>query len=539
MPTIAVDKADFYKELGQEFTTEEFDELCFRFGIELDEDTTTHDRPFVDGVQEKPQLKIEVAANRYDMLCFEGIARALNIYLGRRSLPKYRLLKSERLEQIIVKPETMSIRKYVSGAILRNITFDQAKYASFIALQDKLHANLGRNRTLIAIGTHDYDSIEGPFTYEALRPSTIKFTPLNQKSEMTAEEMMNFYEHDRHLGRYLHIIRDSPVYPVIYDAKRRVCSMPPIINSEHSKISPKTKNVFIEATATDKTKLEIVIKVIVAMFSEHCTEPFTVKPVEIVSPHNGESRIVPDLSPKPFRAEVDYINNCTGLSLSPDALCELLRSMSFDATVESDTKFLNVLVPCTRADVLHQCDIMEDVAIAHGYDNLPIAFPDKSATIGVPATLSRLSDIVRIESAIAGWVEVMPLILCSHDESYGFLQRPDDGKAVVLANPKTIEYQIVRTTLLPGVLKTIRENRMHSLPIQIFEVSDVAFKDDARERKARNQRNWAAVYCGQNSGFEIVQGLLDRIMTMLSTEPVLANGEQPGYYIEETNGTSC
>jgi phenylalanyl-tRNA synthetase beta chain len=80
---------------------------------------------------------------------------------------------------------------------------------------------------------------------------------------------------DRHLGRYLHIIRDSPVYPVIYDSNRVVCSLPPIINGDHSKISTKTRNIFIECTATDKTKVEIVINILVAMFSEYAEEKFS------------------------------------------------------------------------------------------------------------------------------------------------------------------------------------------------------------------------------------------------------------------------
>ena len=65
------------------------------------------------------------------------------------------------------------------------------------------------------------------------------------------------------------------MYPVIFDANRVVCSMPPIINSDHSKISTKTRNVFIECTATDRTKLELVINIMVAMFSQYCEEPFT------------------------------------------------------------------------------------------------------------------------------------------------------------------------------------------------------------------------------------------------------------------------
>lgn len=80
---------------------------------------------------------------------------------------------------------------------------------------------------------------------------------------------------DRHLGKYLHIIRDSPVYPVILDANQTVCSLPPIINGDHSKISVNTKNVFIEITALDKTKVEIVNRILVSMFSQHVAEPFT------------------------------------------------------------------------------------------------------------------------------------------------------------------------------------------------------------------------------------------------------------------------
>lgn len=76
------------------------------------------------------------------------------------------------------------------------------------------------------------------------------------------------------MSKYLHIIRDSPVYPIIYDAKDQVLSMPPIINSNHSKITLNTKNVFIDVTATDQTKLDIVVNIVSTMFSEYCAEPF-------------------------------------------------------------------------------------------------------------------------------------------------------------------------------------------------------------------------------------------------------------------------
>lgn len=542
MPTISVDKAELYKALGREYTTEEFETLCFEFGIELDEDTSNQERPIVNGKQEPAQLKIEIPANRYDMLCFEGIALMLNIFREKTPFPNYKLVepKSGKLETITVHPDTLKVRPYVSGAILRNIKFTQDNYDSFISLQDKLHQNLARQRTLVAIGTHDLDTIKGPFTYEALRPKDIKFIPLNQTKEMTAEDLMQFYEKDKHLGKYLNIIKDKPVYPVIYDSNRTVCSMPPIINGDHSKITLKTTNVFVEMTATDQTKLEIVNNIIIAMFSQYCAEPFTIEPMQVISKHNSLTRIVPDISPRKATAEVDYINACCGLSLSPSEICTLLTKMCYSAVPsKSDKNIIDVLVPPTRADVLHQCDIMEDVAIAYGFNALPRTAPSKASTIAKALPINKLSDIIRLEAAMAGWSEVMPLILCSHDENFAWLNRADDGtSAVRLANPKTAEYQIVRTSLLPGLLKTIRENKKHSLPIKVFEAADVAFKAPELERKARNERHFAAAFTAKTSGFEIVHGLLDRMMLMLKTAFVTREegleGKGPdAYWIEE------
>ncbi|KAL2416433.1 Phenylalanine-tRNA ligase beta subunit [Exophiala dermatitidis] len=546
MPTITVDKAALFQALGREYTTEEFDELCFDFGIELDEDTSLSERPVVNGKQEPPQLKIEIPANRYDMLCFEGIQLMLNIFNRKVAAPQY-VLKAPpngELQTITVTKDTARIRPYVSGAVLRNIKFDQARYESFIDLQDKLHQNLARQRTLVSIGTHDLDTIKGPFTYEALPPKDVTFVPLNQTQEMNGEELMAFYDKDKHLGRYLHIIRDSPVYPVIYDSNRNVCSLPPIINGDLSKITLNTKNVFIEVTATDKTKLETVVNIVVTMFSQYTSEKFTVEPIQIVSEHNGESRQVPDLTPRATQAEVDYINACCGLSLSPQEICDLLTRMSYTARPsKSDPNLIDVDVPPTRADVLHQADIMEDVCIAYGFNRLPRAFPKVNATIAAPLAINKLSDILRLEAAMAGWAEVLPLILCSHDENFGWLNRKDDGKtAVRLANPKTAEYQVVRTTLLPGLLKTIRENKHHSIPIKIFEVSDVAFKDESLERKSRNERHFGAAWYGKTSGFEVVHGLLDRLMAMLKAAFItheegleIKNGKPHGmeYWIQE------
>jgi phenylalanyl-tRNA synthetase beta chain len=131
-------------------------------------------------------------------------------------------------------------------------------------------------------------------------------------------------------------------------------------------------------------------------------------------------------------------------------------------------------------------------------------------------------------------------VQCSHEENFAWLNRLDDGNtAIKIANPKSSEFQVVRTTLIPGLLKSIRENRSHPLPIKVFETSEVAFKDTTRERQARNERRAAAVWCNKTAGFEVVHGLLDRAMKMLEIPRIRSDDREAetGYYLKETSGT--
>lgn len=111
--------------------------------------------------------------------------------------------------------------------------------------------------------------MQGPFTYRALDPEDITFVPLKQERAFRADELMAHYlKNDQKLKKFVPLIKDSKVYPVIYDAAGTVLSLPPIINGAHSAISLDTKNVFVECTATDLTKAKIVLNTVITMFSE-------------------------------------------------------------------------------------------------------------------------------------------------------------------------------------------------------------------------------------------------------------------------------
>jgi len=399
---------------------------------------------------------------------------------------------------------------------------------SFIDLQDKLHQNLARKRTLVAIGTHDLDKIKGPFKYGAKPPKDIKFVPLNQVKEFNAEELMELYAGDSHLKQYLGIIRDSPVYPVIYDANNVVLSMPPIINGEHSKITLNTKNVLIEMTATDLTKGKVVMDTLVTMFAQYCSQPFVIEAGQVTTP-DGQVLEYPTLSYRKESIEKDKVNKLVGVDLSADQIAKLLSKMSLPSKALDSDK-VKVEVGPTRHDILHPCDIIEDVAIAYGYNNIEKTMP-KSMTIASQQPINKLTDLLRQSVAQSGFTETLAFSLCSRDDISTRLRKDLSPEAVHISNPKTLEFQVARTTLLPGILKTVQANRNRPLPLRLFEISDVVLKDPSKDVGAKNQRNLCAVNYDQSPKFEVIHGLLDRVMQLLEI-PSVPVGDVTGYYLQ-------
>ena len=174
---------------------------------------------------------------------------------------------------------------------------------------------------------------------------------------------------------------------------------------------------------------------------------------------------------------------------------------------------LSLEIPPVRSDVLHACDIIEDIGIAFGYNNIPRELPPTN-TIGQQIPQNKFTDLVRLELAQAGYIECLTMSLLSIKENYDFLcHKFNENEAVQISNPKTIEFEVVRTSLIPGLLKVFQSNTNESLPQRIFEVSDISVLDDTSEVLARNERRISGLYMNTNSGFEVIQGVVDLLMT--------------------------
>lgn len=200
MPTVGLKAEQLFERLERRYTEDEFQELCFEFGLELDDVTSEKEQLTKSVGAEKAKdasdeviFKIDIPANRYDLLCMEGIVRALRVFKGLDKTQTFTLVEPTQRQKLTVmyrnllctncvcsvrkkikscvlflitcaaaffRPDTQAVRPFCVAAVLRGVTLTQDSYDSFIDLQEKLHQNICRKRTLVAIGTHDLDTIK-------------------------------------------------------------------------------------------------------------------------------------------------------------------------------------------------------------------------------------------------------------------------------------------------------------------------------------------------------------------------------------------
>ncbi|ELP88139.1 phenylalanyl-tRNA synthetase beta chain, putative [Entamoeba invadens IP1] len=498
MPTISVDPDYLFTLIGKKFTKEEFEDVCFQYGIELDE---------VDQEEGKTVYKIEVGANRYDLLCVEGLAICLRSFLKLSPFPEYTCKPSG--VQIHVGKDVEKVRPICMGAVLRGINFTDASYKSFIDFQDKLHLTIGKKRSLVAIGTHDMDTLVPPFRYVALKPEEIKFEPLKCTTEMDGNQVIEHFSNDLKLKEYVKLLKGKEVFPVFLDSKGVVMSLPPLINGNHSKITLNTHNVFVDMTGMDRTKVMMALQTVVTCFSMYSATPFSVESVEVIGgPMNNfdetKTTITPVLDKQNTPTTLAYLNKSLGLNLDKETVADLLIKMGIEYKDEV------AIVPPMRTDVMHPCDIMEDLAISYGFNNL-VASDSISRTCGKELITNKLKDLLSNEIAYAGFSEIITFVLMSVADAATNLRRNTDG-LIKLKDSKTPEFQTARKTLLSGMLKCLYFNKAYMMPIKLFEVGDTVILKEGSLTGAMNRAQVCALVCSPVGTMEDIHGLLDKIM---------------------------
>ncbi|ASJ12134.1 phenylalanine--tRNA ligase subunit beta [Thermococcus thioreducens] len=517
MPKFDVSKADLERLVGKEFSVEEWEDLFLYAKCELD-----------DVWEENGEIYFKADSkdtNRPDLWSAEGIARQIRFALGlEKGLPKYEVEKSD--VTVYVDEKLKEIRPYGVYAIVEGLSLDEEALKQMINLQEKVALTFGRRRREVAIGIFDFDRVKPPIYYRAAE-KTEKFVPLGFDEELTLEEILERHEKGREYG---HLIRDKPYYPLLVDSEGKVLSMPPIINSEITgRVTTETKNVFVDVTGWDLDKIMLALNVVVTALAERGGR---IKSVKVVYPDFEIE--TPDLTPKEFEVELDYIKRLTGLELGDEDIKNLLERMMYQ--VELTDGKAKLLYPAFRDDIMHARDVLEDVLIAYGYNEIEPEEPEL-AVQGRGDKFVEFEDAVRELMVGFGLQEVMTFNLTNREAQYGKMRieagrdysMPPPGELVEIENPISPKWSALRVWLTPSLLDFLAQNTHEEYPQRIFEVGKVTLIDESRETKTVSESKLAVALAHPRVTFTEAKEILESVMRHLGFEYVLEEIEHPSF----------
>ncbi len=458
------------------------------------------------------ELELEILPNRPDLLSLQGLIRSLKSFIGKeKDLKKYKINKPDKDYKIYIESEVKNIRPYTACAIVKNISLDNEKIKILIDLQEKLHLTLGRKRKKVAIGIYPLDKIKLPITYTALSPKDIKFIPLGADKEMDALQILQKTSTGRD---YASLLENYQKYPVFRDAKKQIISMPPIINSnETGKVTENTKSLFVECSGYDFNILKKTLNIITSTLADMGADVYQ---MELNYGKNKE--ITPDFSTEKMKISLENTNSYLGLNLKEKDLVNLLEKMGYNYANGK------VEIPPWRLDFLHEVDIIEDIAIAYGYDNLIPEIPN----VFTPAEESKSGRIKRKISEILlglGFTETSSYHLIKVEEK----DKIKSDNLIELKDSKT-EYKYLRPNLLIPALRNVKENKDADYPQKLFEIGKVFTKEKTISEAGVNEKENLVIY-KVPSGFTEIKQISDYLAKVLDLNISIKESIHP-YLIE-------
>ncbi len=508
MPMITISRNDLEALVGKTLSDEEILDYLSRLKCEVDKLTET-------------TIEYEANHDRPDLFSTEGLARAIRLLLG---IGRNRF----RFRDKGVKAYSVDVhyRPYVAFAIVPGVELSDEAVAQIMQLQEKLHVTYGRNRRKASIGVYDLDKIKPPIYYELRDPDETRFVPLGETREMTLREILEETEKGREYG---HLVSSYDKYPVLRDAEGRILSMPPIINSEDTKVTVDTRNILIDSTGLDKETVIDMVTVMATSIAERSSGR-TIIYVETIMGDGSEKYRAPRRKGRRVEFTISQASRLLGIRIERDQALQLLRKMGYTVKAAGDKVVAEA--PPYRLDVFRWVDAVEDMAMAMGYYSIGVAADELPPAThpGRPHRIEYMTRRMRMLLSAMGFIE-MPSYMMSNPFMQNTLFGADEP-LVAVANPKMEKYTCLRRWLTPGMLEVAVSNIEKRNTMKIFEAGDVVIVDG--EGRARSERRIGVLITHPEATLTDMLAVLRTLMEILGLEYVLEKKRINGFLEERT-----
>src|SRR3989441_8150538 len=449
-------------------------------------------------------VSVEVKdSNHPDIWSVEGIARALRTHLG-IAKPKSPVLSGKSGLRVTVDRRLGPIRPYIATSIVRNIKPSENALKSWISLQEKMDLTYGRKRKRASIGFYQADLIKSPLRYTVGNPDDTAFVPLGSTEKMTLREIVEKHPKGIEYGGTISSFKE---WPLLADDDGKILSLPPIINSNDlGKIGPDTKNILVEVTGTNVDTVGNTLKIVVTALAERGGRVYSC--AQTYAGKSARPIVTPDLKSSFKDLSVSYANRLLGAAFKPVELIRAFVRAGHPAR-QVNKDVLRVESLCYRIDIMHQVDLVEDLAIALDINKLDPEWPRIWTLGGLAPETDRHETLAEVMIGL-GYQEVLTYSLTT-PEVFVDKMGLEHENYVELLNPKMSTHTAMRSWLLPSILNLLRDNTHVDYPQKVFEIGPCVVLQQDHAGETETQYKIAAVTIHTDAGFTEIRSCLDAL----------------------------
>ncbi|MFZ5942483.1 MAG: phenylalanine--tRNA ligase subunit beta [Bacillota bacterium] len=442
-------------------------------------------------------LEFDLTPNRSDCLSVINIAREVGALFGKEvKLPEIKIKEVEKdlgkLVQIEIKDPELC-RRYAA-----KIVEDVEIKPSPLWLQHKLRC-AGMRPINNVVDVTNYVMLEMGQPLHAFDYNFLSEGKIIVRRALEGEVITTLDENKRELTEEMLLITDP----------QKAVAIAGVMGGLNSEVTDNTKTILIESayfdpTSIRKTSTKLGLRSEASIRFEkginiETTVDAASRAAQLLQELAGGTVIACciDNYPNPIERTEIYlekskVNQVLGTEIPDAQIVNILKSLRFNMLAETDAG-ITVEVPPYRPDVTIAEDLIEEVARVDGYNNIPTTLPYGATSKGQKTAEQKLRDKAIDTMVNAGLAEIISFSFINK-VNFDKLQLGENDlkrKAIPVLNPLSEEQAYMRTTLLPGLLDTLRKNiNRRNENLGIFELGKIYIPGEFPQGAVLPEEKW-------------------------------------------------
>ena len=320
---------------------------------------------------------------------------------------------------------------------------------------------------------------------------------------------------------------------LVIEDKDRLIDLVGIMGGKLSEVDSKTKNIILQAGNFDRRSIYLASKQLKHstdasnIYTQGIDPNLTVPALERINfllKETGGGRISQIIDiypkkvlPKKIKLDLNYVERLLGVKIPTKEVKDILNKLEFKIR-QGRPNQLTVEIPTFRLDISLPEDLIEEIGRIYGFQRIPTNFPVVSLIPPKRNFEIFWENIIKDIIKESGFTEVYNYSFIGEKEAKIFGYSPKE--MIELENPMSLDQKYLRLSLIPNLLKNVKDNFKYFDEIRIFELGKMFGKEQKDKPTEKRMLTGLITQKQGEDEFYRLKGVIDSLLNKLGISNV-------------------